>query len=165
MRTLHSRPMPHEQTWVWKQMQAIPKLILSLIGAFQTSMLPRSTRIAYAAANTSNMLTHLCRHYPSMLAPKMAPENMADVLHPPNELCYFVIFFCIFTLRSPTRRISCFHWNRPRSPPFAWRKDAGKRGADRAPFWESGGEWINSHCLPFFLLTCNHCKITFMTYD
>ena len=29
----------------------------------------------------------------------------------------------LFPLTSPTRRISCFHWNRPRSTPFAWRKD------------------------------------------
>ena len=34
----------------------------------------------------------------------------------------------LFPLTNPTRRISCFHWNRPRSTPFAWRKEAGKGG-------------------------------------
>jgi hypothetical protein len=68
-----------------------------------------------------------------------------------------------FTLTTPTRKIYCFHWNRPRSTPFAWRKDTGKGAADRAAFCVSVGEWVNSHWHPFFLLTCNHWKIKLMT--
>ena len=37
-------------------------------------------------------LTHRIRCYYCLLS-QMAQKNMADVLHSPNQLCYFVIFF------------------------------------------------------------------------
>ena len=70
-----------------------------------------------------------------------------------------------FPLTSPTRRIYCSPGNRPRSTSFVWRKDGGKEDADRAAFWESVGERVNSHCHQFYLLTCSHWKIKLMTYN
>jgi hypothetical protein len=40
----------------------------------------------------------------------------------------------LFSFTSPMRRITCFHWNRPRSTPIALRKDAGKGDAGRGSF-------------------------------
>ena len=137
----------------------------------------------------------------------MAPKRMADVLHAPNLLCYFLcyiflhclyLFKCIiilyimllllslmtennfwtseqwllttnwkkhFPLTSLTRRIYCSPGNRPKSPSFAWRKDGGKEDTDRAAFWESVYERVNSHCHLLYWLTCKHWKIKLMTYD
>ena len=62
------------------------------------------------------------------------------------------------------RRISCFHWNRPRSTPLREEKTTEKGPQIGQPS-ENPEARVNFHCLPFFLLTCNHWKIKLMTYD
>ena len=63
------------------------------------------------------------------------------------------------------RIIYCFLGNRPKSPSFAWTKDKEKGGRGQAAFREFVGEWVNTHCHPFYWPTCNHWKIKSMTYN
>ena len=71
----------------------------------------------------------------------------------------------IFSLTSPTPRMSCFLRNVSESLSFARRKDREKGGGGRTAFWEFVGEWVNLHYHPFYWPTWNHLKTKWVIYD